>query len=500
MAYLFIRQLKNVILIVVFNTVLIVLSYSKGYNIGLEINGFADTTAILGHYLNKSMYPDDTTFFNSKGKGVFKGNQLLPQGMYLIFLPDGSYFELIIGEDQEFEIKTDTSNLITNLHAEGSLENEIFFDFQKYMYEKRKVLEESQKTLKNSDNEADSKNASQKIKELNEERKQKINNIIKNHPELFVSTFLKATLYVEVPEPPADLEGPVDTTQWKYYYLRKHFFDNLDPGDVRLLRTPLYEDKLMYYIDNMVPQIPDTLIKEVDFLIGKSRSDSALFRYMLITLFNHYGKKKIMGMDAVQVHIAKQYYLDEAWWSSDEFISDLRDKIEKIEPLLIGEVAPDYELMFVQSEHFKEAQNDEALKKYPHAGKLMKMSDIQADYTVLLFWESGCSHCKKEVPKLYKIYNDTLKSMNVKIIAISTLFGEEGKIKWVDFVNKNQLYNWDNAWNPYSAEYKIGYDIMSTPQIFVLDKNRKIIGKKLGADNVVGLINAHKEQFGDKQN
>jgi hypothetical protein len=76
-------------------------------------------------------------------------------------------------------------------------------------------------------------------------------------------------------------------------------------------------------------------------------------------------------------------------------------------------------------------------------------------------------------------------------LAVSTLFGEEGKIKWVDFVNAHKLYDWMNAWNPYSYQYKIQYDILSTPQFFILDKDKKIIAKRIGPEQIEPLINAY---------
>ena len=67
-----------------------------------------------------------------------------------------------------------------------------------------------------------------------------------------------------------------------------------------------------------------------------------------------------------------------------------------------------------------------------------------------------------------------------------------GKVKWVDFINKHQMYDWINAWNPYDYKYKIQYDVRTTPQIFILDKDKKIIGKRIGHDQVFDLIEAYK--------
>ena len=250
---------------------------------------------------------------------------------------------------------------------------------------------------------------------------------------------------------------------------------------------------LKLHLEKVLLQTPDSLIVEIDMILDKSKADSALYRFVLITLFNKYGKSQYMGMDAVQVHIAQKYYIPDSWWSDEKFISDLKERVDVLEPLLIGKTAPDVQLRFIPADHFKQAANDTALKRYPHAGNFFNISEVEGDFIVLVFWEANCSHCKKVVPQLYDIYQDSLKAMNIKVISISTLFGEDGKEKWIDFVNKNELYDWINAWNPYDYKYKEAYDIRSTPQIFVLNKEKEIIGKKLGPENVTDLINAYKK-------
>ena len=59
----------------------------------------------------------------------------------------------------------------------------------------------------------------------------------------------------------------------------------------------------------------------VDYLLEGSKKNDELYRYMLITLFNHFAESKFMGMDVVYFHIAENYYIPDATWSSPEFIS-----------------------------------------------------------------------------------------------------------------------------------------------------------------------------------
>ena len=62
-----------------------------------------------------------------------KESKPLPGGMYLIYLPNTRYFEMIMGKDQEFSLETDTADFINTLSFKGSEENQIFLDFQRFM-------------------------------------------------------------------------------------------------------------------------------------------------------------------------------------------------------------------------------------------------------------------------------------------------------------------------------------------------------------------------------
>src|SRR4030043_209333 len=116
------RNLITFLFIAVFS----IPSNSQGYDIKLQINGLADTSLILGHYLSKSMYPDDTVRLDNKGAGVLQGHKKLQGGIYIVLLPSSNYFEIIMGDDQNFNIEVDTANFLQTLNIKGSEENQIF--------------------------------------------------------------------------------------------------------------------------------------------------------------------------------------------------------------------------------------------------------------------------------------------------------------------------------------------------------------------------------------
>jgi thiol-disulfide isomerase/thioredoxin len=473
---------------------------AQNYEIKVQINGLSDTSIILGHYVNKSMYPDDTVRLNHNGIGVFQGDKKLPGGMYLIFLPSQNYFTFLLDEDQQFSIETDTSDLFANLTFKESKLNIRFVEYQKYIGEMGRQASNLREKLKNAQNDAEKEKFQEQLNRINTDVQKYMKKMVAENENNFLGVFIKATMKVEVPESPKDENGNIIDSAFQYKYYRTHYFDNFDVSDPRLLRTPLYQEKIIPYIDKVVPQIPDSIIAEVDWLIEKSRSSDELFQYMLVTLFNHYAKSKIMGMDKVYAHIAEKYYIPEATWSEPKFIEDLKERVAKVKPTLIGNVAENVEMVHVPSDHFIKAQNDTALKKYPYVGSFFNIHDLPADYTVLLFWESDCGHCKTVVPKLHKEYSQ-LKEKGVEVVAVHMLGGEEGKEQWVEFVNKHQLYDWINAWNPYDYKYKILYDIYSTPVVYLLDKNKKIIAKRVGIDQLKEIIEMrHKHQNKDTVN
>lgn len=460
---------------------------AESYRIGISLPSFSNDTVILGHRFNASFIPKDTVILDPRGEGVFKGDQELPQGMYLIYLPDKSYFDLLIGNDQIFSFETDAPDYAASMKITGSKENEAFYRYQLFLKENRDEAMALQGALKNASGPRDSTAKKEELDKLNARVQQHIDQEIEENRDNFFGVFLLALQEVKVPDPPLGEDGKPLDPAFQYRYYKAHYFDNFDISDVRLLRTPFYEQKLMTYIEKVAVQHPDSLIRECDMLVEASRSDPQLFRYMLITLFNHFAKSQIMGMDKVYIHLAEKYYIPEAEWSDPEFIAKLKERVEKSKPTQIGATATDIQLVRVPTDHFMGAMEDEELKKNPYVGSFFHLHDVQSKFTILYFWEVDCGHCKTATPALYEAY-ERLKDKGVEVVAVSTLGGEEGKVKWINYINENGFYDWINAWNPYDFTFKTIYDITSTPQLFVLDEDKKILAKRIAPDQAEKII------------
>jgi thiol-disulfide isomerase/thioredoxin len=463
----------------------------KGHEIKIRIPSLKESRIILAHYFVKenSFYPDDTITLDKNGNGVFKKSNALPKGMYIIYLPNKSYFDLIIGDNQFFSIEADTVLSKNSVKFQHSPENKSLYEYREFI--NNKSIEASQLFLrkKESTSNTEKDSLTKEIEKINKNVLAYIDKKINEKKGTFFSKFLIAMKDIEVPDPPRDKDGKITDSMFQSRYYKSHYFDNFDYTDPSLLRTPVYERKVKDFIEKFIPQIPDSINKELDVILTKTRPNEEVFRYLLGTFFNHFAQSQIMGFDAIFVHISEKYYIPFATWADRDYIQKLQKEIAKRKPTLIGKVAPNLKLVTLPAEHFYDAKTDSALKSNPYAGNNLNIHDVKSQFTVIAFWEANCGHCKKTIPELYKVYAD-LKDKGVQVLSIHTMSNVEGKRKWIDFVNEHQLYDWINAWSPYSSEFKDIYDVYTTPVILVLDVNKRIIAKKISPEQIKEVIEA----------
>jgi thiol-disulfide isomerase/thioredoxin len=227
----------------------------------------------------------------------------------------------------------------------------------------------------------------------------------------------------------------------------------------------------------VLPQIPDTLLTESIKTIEKARPAPEMFRFLVQYLFNYANDSQIMGMDKMLVGLAEKYYLaGEAEWADKEFLEKLETRVKEIKPTLLGNQAHD-------------------LKMQDYLGQYHRLDEIVAPVTILIFWETDCGHCKKAIPKLNDIYHKELMGKGVQVFAVYTQ-GDEPE--WVKFIQEHELYDFINVWDPYRrTAFRENYDIKSTPTIYVLNKEKKIIGKRISVEDLPQFIE-HYLKYGQK--
>ncbi len=430
------------------------------YKITIKFKGYANTKVYLADNFGDKQYYRDTCILDAHGVGSFTGNPKLQRGMYMIVFPhlDG-YYELPIGNDQEFVFECDTSRDETHIKVIGSEENEAFVEYQKVRSkhgEARYYNERDYKAAKAANNKDEMKRLEIAFDSLEAQDKRYREQYIQQHPTHFLSKLFKAFRSIRVPA------HDEKDSMFEYRYYKNHYWDNIDFDEDAMIRAPqgLMVVKLNDYIDKITFQEPDSLIQAVDYLIGKTKPYTETNKFFIQYITNKFQDRKIMCQDNVTIHLINKYYCTGlTWWYKDT--GKMCDESAKAVPTMCGKVAPDLNLEDT-------------------AGKYHTLYNNLGLYTILFYYDPTCGHCKKVIPIVNDIYNN-LKQYGIRVYAVST---ENKYDEWRELMRKHpELSGWTNVCKT-SREYvwvynRIAYNINSNPTIFILDKDARIIGKKI---------------------
>ena len=304
------------------------------------------------------------------------------------------------------------------------------------------------------------------FEELDEKLYEMQDKHINEFPDGLFTAILKAQREVPVPEAELLSDGTTDRASMYRRYIND-YWNNIDFADDRLVRTPVFHQKLNHFFNSVVIQIPDSIITAADRIIEKSRAHDEMFKYTVWFVMNLSERSNIMGIDKLFVHMAENYYLSgETHWVGEEQIERIRERAKTLKPLLLGAVAPNVEVFTPD----KQAKS---------------LHSVDAKYTVLYFWDSECAHCKVMTPKLRDVYQ-RLKPVGLEVFALNV---EADRERWLKYVEKNNL-NWINVHDPVNTSgFRDLYDIFSIPIVYVLDEDKRILAKKITAEQVEDLIN-----------
>jgi thiol-disulfide isomerase/thioredoxin len=454
--------------------------------IKFKISDLKDTTIFLVKYYGKGMYYADTAIMKN-GVAEFKGEKQ-KAGVFALFMPGQKYFDFIInGED--VHIETNFNDLINSMNVKKSEENKVFNDYVKFITKQKTTsadLIKKREAFKKD--EPDYKKITEELDAIGKSVVEYQKDLVKNHKEKFVSKLINMSIDIVVPEAPRDEKGALIDSNFAYKYFRDHYFDNIDLKDDRTLNTPIFHNKFEeFFGKKMLIQHPDTIIKFAYIFIDKLDQKSELFKYCLTHLASTSEKSNIMGMDKVFVRLGQRYYCAKnsegkspAHWMAEDKLKELCDKVETQKNLVQGVIPPNVILRDSTDITWRDFYS------------------LKSDYTILYFWDPDCGHCKTSTPKLQKLYAEKLKARNVEVFAVAKGIGEDFQ-KWKDFIKKNNLtfINVSLSDKLYkeaqldarqfvpkyttiqSLNYQETFDIFTTPRVFVLDKDKKIIAKQL---------------------
>ncbi len=455
----------------------------KNYKISVNLKGVRDTMLYLAHYYHSSTSIIDSAeaIKNKPSTYTFKGKEALPGGIYLLANQRRErLIEIIIDKNQNFTLETDTVDFLSNLKFKNSPENDVFYNYVRpsaKMQQEVARLNNQLKEAKTAKNEAGIKEIEAKIKEKNKEIDIFTKDFIAKNPEALISKVLKVGQPIDMPESPINTGGAVDSN-WRWLYYKAHYWDNVDLLDERMLRTPVFTSKLTAFFNSVLIQDNDSIIKEADLLIERVRPCKEMFKYIVSWITYQYETSKIMGQDAIFVHMAEKYYGgNQCWWAGQTTVDNMVKRANQLKLILIG------------------AKSQELIMPDTSGQVFLSSYAPQTKFTILWFWDSDCGHCKIETPKLRDFYNAQKDSMSLEVFAICS---DPDLARWKKYIVENKL-TWVNVGgNTANIDYKKVYDIYSTPVMYILDERKNIIAKRLSPSDLPDFFKQYKRMLEHK--
>ena len=451
-------------------------SSAEGFRIAGRIKGVSDTTCVLAHYFGSTQYiPKDTARVDKAGNMVFEGKKSLPQGLYMVVAPfRGRYIQVLVTDNQQFSFETDTANIVKTMTFTGSKDNDVFYAYQKQMI---KLSDEAQAINVQKQMRNDAASAAMSNKQLSDLQKQANDyrsQFMKENAGTFAVKLFKASADPDVPPAPKAANGRPDSA-WVFNYYKSHFWDDFDFADERFVRTQLLQTKVDRYMKELTVQQPDSLIKEADFLVNKAIAgkNKEMKYYTIYYITSQYEQPKVIGTEALFVHMFEKYYATGIMSVSDSStLKAIGERVAAMKPNLVGKTM----IPPVISDTLKRPIN---------------FSAIKADYTVVFFYSPTCGHCRESAPKLQK-FVDAYKGKGVEVVVIAI---DQSPEEWKKFIKEFKLSNAINGYDfTNRTDYRRQYDVFTTPTVNVLDKNKKILAHKLPAEQIEDFILFNKRQ------
>ena len=223
------------------------------------------------------------------------------------------------------------------------------------------------------------------------------------------------------------------------------FWDGIEAFDGPTDKNPVLASQLDFYFDKLVAPLPDSITMEIDRLVERTGNNTDLRDFILWHLLEKYRHPEYITQDQVYVWLYDQYF-------SQLEIKDLNaadlalisEKAERFRRLAINNPAPEIKL------------------------DSLDLSTIESKYTILFFYDHECEVCQLEMRDL-----DSVCAEHPEITALKIDLNS-------DMVGLDALYD--------------AYDIETTPLIYVLDRDKRIIAKKIRARQIGLVIRQNQQQ------
>jgi thiol-disulfide isomerase/thioredoxin len=391
----------------------------------------------------KQLYIKNTTITNGEFKIVFPADAA--KGMYRLLydLKNNGYVDFIYN-NEDIELKFDPAFPFGTLEFIKSDENKIYSEYLKESI----ILQQKMDSLQLIFFRQKEANQKERLTELYQKAYRAKNTIQQQFEEKsegkLANSFIRSSKKYSA-------SNLIQSPQEYLNSEKQHYFDFIDFNDTELINSTFLSEKVTDYVlylnvsDDVEVQekLYKNAVNEVMEQIGKNQQIKSELLAALL-----YSFAQIEDIVLTDYLLANYYSELPEMYKNGPMIAEIESKLK----LSIGRRAPDF--------------------SWEEKGNIKKLSELAyADNYILVFWSTTCSHCLKEIPKLYKLTKDN-PAIHVIAVALEddALGFNQHTLNFVKWTNILGLKKWRN---PIARSY----EIVLTPTYFVLDNTKKIISK-----------------------
>ncbi|MEO5646741.1 MAG: thioredoxin-like domain-containing protein [Chitinophagaceae bacterium] len=241
--------------------------------------------------------------------------------------------------------------------------------------------------------------------------------------------------------------------------LISHYFDHMDFKEALLANTTDLKEWMTKYV-NLYGQLATTLpLRDSLFLtaaetaIEKARlGHPVIYGWMVDYFYNGFERNNLWA----GIRLLEKYINDPACMTSKRLA--IAKRLQGIKTLMPGTDAPDF--VFIEND------------------KPSRFRDYQTSspYKLVLFWTTGCEHCKELIKSLYPYFLNKLGKNGFEVFAISLDDSDQEVLDWQLTIKSLTAWkHWRNKGGVNSPEAN-AYFLVSTPLMVLVDsKTNKII-------------------------
>lgn len=205
-----------------------------------------------------------------------------------------------------------------------------------------------------------------------------------------------------------------------------------------------------------------------------------MYKYLLGKFTDKFINPEYMGQEKVFLFLFNNFYSKgDTTWLSEKQRKYIFDRAYSLMANQLGEPAPELNMLDT-------------------TGKAVSLYSIKAPFTFISFWDPNCSHCKETMPRVDFLYKAKWKDLGVKMIGVNV--DDAANDAWKKYVNEHEMKGWLHIYEPKKvrdeqakngqANFRQLYDVFKTPTLYLLDADKRIIGKMLSIEQFDDVLQA----------